>query len=150
MRAGRLTIALAAAVAMTGCASVMRVEQTLSPAVAELTAAQTISITDWSGAVVLRGTLSAPAEVKGKITRTGELTSPANAVAHATVAIEIEQQDGLRLEELRIKVANLACPGSCKLFLDTQQLIVFSTPEDGVVLLKMTRRVNPLPGAKRP
>jgi hypothetical protein len=150
MRARNLAIALALTVAGSGCVSALRVEQTLPPSLGDLTAAQVVEITDWSGTVLLRGTLSAAEEVKGRIERTAELTSPANTVSRGTVEVEIDRREGTSKEEFRVLVQALPYPASCKLLVDGHQLTMFSTTEEGRVLVKLTRRVVPTTATKQP
>lgn len=150
MRARGLVIGLALTIAVSGCVSALRVEQTLPPAIGDLAAAQSVEIADWSGTVLLRGTLSAAEEVKGRVVRTATLSSPANTVSNGTVEIEIDRRQGTSDEVVRVHVADLPYPASCRLLVDGQQVTMFSTSAEGRVYIKLTRRVVPTTAAKQP
>jgi hypothetical protein len=122
--------------------STMRVNQTLSPDLADLASMKTLEVRTQGGDVLLRGTFSEGSNSSGKLERTASLTNPETNDTRGTASIQIERTNGLAEEELIVKLDELPYPESCRLIADGREVTIFSTLPEGKMEFKLTRRVS--------
>jgi hypothetical protein len=135
--------AVGAAIVVTDAClgSALRVDQTLSPAFADLATIKSIEVTTQSGDVLLRGSFSEGATSSNKLERTASLTMPDSTTARGTALIEIDRTRGLSEETITVKLDELPYPESCRLMADGRELTIFSTTK-GKIEFHLTRRVT--------
>ena len=139
-----LAAAVCALVISAACMGMgtMKVRQSLSPALGDLAAIQSVELTGESGEVLLRGTFTDTKNGDGKILRVATMTGDAGGPS-GTTEIEIERTNGRSDEEVRIRLRDLPFPTLCRLMADGRELALFSTGMlDGNLEVILTRRVT--------
>ena len=142
----RLSIVIAL-VAVSACATSLKVDQTLPSSFGDLAAIKTIEITTQAGDVLLRGTFEESGEVAGKIERTATLVSPTNSASRGSVSMELDRTEGLSDEEVTVKLRDLPYPASCRLLADGHEMTLFDTTKEGALEFRFARRVTLTNGA---
>jgi hypothetical protein len=145
-RAAVWSILLTIAVSIPALVSAggQKIQQALSPSFGDLNALQSIEITDATGQVLLRGTFATAFEKPRQTERTAELTSPAGTTAKGKAEIDIARKDGvITKEEIEVSAQRLPASTNCKLMVDGQEALTFTTSTKGKADLKLSRQMTP-------
>jgi hypothetical protein len=141
-RGSALLLATAFVASAAGCVGTVRLHQTMSPAVGDLTAIKLVELVDDKGQVLMRGTFEAAPGNTDKVERVAELTRPANNTPVGEAEIELERTNGVSEEEFLIKAEDLPYPASLRVMVDGLEIAQFSTTQDGKIDLRVWRRVT--------
>jgi hypothetical protein len=146
----RYLLVSALAVVTAGCLGGVRLEGTLPKVVEGITAVNAIEIADESGAVLLRGSFSAPTVAGSATSRVAKLSgSGTPAGGSATLVTVSLEADGVE-ETLRIEIQGLAYPSLYRLRIDQKDVSVFTATLSDQISLYLTRRSDGLRSSRIP
>jgi len=137
---GMLVLFVCVALAIMG-GEKSEIKQPLPPSLDNLAGIKLVEVKDAGGQIVLSGSFTMTTKDNGDIDgETALTTSVTGAKASGKAEVEIATKNGNVVKELEVDVRKLTSAATFTLFIDGQQVAVFTTSQKGAAELEMTNQ----------